>query len=108
MYVVIVVGNLLGGGAPAAMQSIVSNAADAQRQGETMGAVGVAQQPDGGGRAGGRRAAAGPGVAPAAGDWRIGAPILLLRRAAGRGAALIALRISAAARPAATPRPCPP
>ena len=39
MYVVIVVGTLLGGGAAASLQSIVSNAADAQRQGEVMGAV---------------------------------------------------------------------
>lgn len=39
MYVVIVVGTLLGGGAQAAMQSIVSNAADPQRQGEVMGSL---------------------------------------------------------------------
>jgi len=39
MYVVIIVGTLLGGGAQAALQSIVSNASDAQRQGEVMGAV---------------------------------------------------------------------
>ena len=38
MYAVIVLG-LLGGAAQAAMQSIVSNAADPTRQGQTMGAV---------------------------------------------------------------------
>jgi len=38
MYVVISFG-LLGGAAQAAMQSIVSNAADPTRQGQTMGAV---------------------------------------------------------------------
>jgi len=40
LYVVIVVGNLLGGGAAAAMQSLVSNAAQADQQGQTMGSVG--------------------------------------------------------------------
>jgi MFS transporter, DHA1 family, tetracycline resistance protein len=39
IYFVIVVGALLGGAAPAAMQSIVSNAAGAREQGQTMGAV---------------------------------------------------------------------
>jgi MFS transporter, DHA1 family, tetracycline resistance protein len=39
IYAVIVVGALLGGAAPAAMQSIVSNAAGAREQGQTMGAV---------------------------------------------------------------------
>jgi DHA1 family tetracycline resistance protein-like MFS transporter len=39
IYVVIVIGALLGGAAPAAMQSIVSNAAGAHEQGQTMGAV---------------------------------------------------------------------
>jgi DHA1 family tetracycline resistance protein-like MFS transporter len=38
MYVVIALG-LLGGAAQAAMQSIISNAADPSRQGQTMGAV---------------------------------------------------------------------
>ena len=38
IYAVIVLG-LLGGAAPAAMQSIVANAADPTRQGQTMGAV---------------------------------------------------------------------
>src|SRR5262245_63411743 len=38
MYAVILLG-LLGGAAQAAMQSIVSNAADPTRQGQTMGAV---------------------------------------------------------------------
>jgi len=38
LYAVILLG-LLGGAAQAAMQSIVSNAADATRQGQTMGAV---------------------------------------------------------------------
>jgi DHA1 family tetracycline resistance protein-like MFS transporter len=39
IYAVIVIGALLGGAAPAAMQSIVSNAANAREQGQTMGAV---------------------------------------------------------------------
>jgi DHA1 family tetracycline resistance protein-like MFS transporter len=39
MYVVIVVGTLLGGGAQASLQSIVSNAAAAERQGEVMGSL---------------------------------------------------------------------
>lgn len=39
MFVVIVAGNLLGGGAAAVIQGQVSNAADARSQGQTMGAV---------------------------------------------------------------------
>ncbi|GAP38333.1 tetracycline-efflux transporter [Piscinibacter sakaiensis] len=39
MYAVILVGTLIGGGAQAAMQSLVSNAAGATEQGRTMGAV---------------------------------------------------------------------
>ena len=39
MFVAIVAGNLLGGGAAAVIQSQVSNAADARNQGQTMGAV---------------------------------------------------------------------
>ena len=39
MFVVIVVGTLLGGGAAAVIQGLVSNAADARNQGQTMGAV---------------------------------------------------------------------
>ncbi|MGY0195080.1 MFS transporter [Leptothrix sp. BB-4] len=39
IYVVIVVGTLLGGGAQAAIQSLVSNAADPQTQGQTAGSV---------------------------------------------------------------------
>lgn len=39
MFVVIVAGNLLGGGAAAVLQSQVSNSADASSQGQTMGAV---------------------------------------------------------------------
>jgi DHA1 family tetracycline resistance protein-like MFS transporter len=39
VFVVIVVGTLLGGGAQAALQSIISNAADAHSQGRTMGSV---------------------------------------------------------------------
>jgi MFS transporter, DHA1 family, tetracycline resistance protein len=39
IYAVIVVGALLGGAAPAAMQSIVSNSAGSREQGQTMGAV---------------------------------------------------------------------
>ena len=39
MFVVIVLGNLLGGGAAAVIQSLVSNAADGRSQGTTMGSV---------------------------------------------------------------------
>lgn len=39
VFVVIVVGTLLGGGAQAAIQSLVSNAADPRHQGQTLGAV---------------------------------------------------------------------
>ena len=39
MFVVIIAGNLLGGGATAVIQSLVSNSADARSQGQTMGAV---------------------------------------------------------------------
>ncbi len=39
MFVVIIAGNLLGGGAAAVIQSQVSNSADARSQGQTMGAV---------------------------------------------------------------------
>jgi DHA1 family tetracycline resistance protein-like MFS transporter len=39
MYPVIIVGTLVGGGAAAAIQSLVSNAADARDQGRTMGSV---------------------------------------------------------------------
>jgi DHA1 family tetracycline resistance protein-like MFS transporter len=39
MYLIIVVGNLLGGGVAAALQGLVSNAADASTQGQTMGSV---------------------------------------------------------------------
>ena len=39
MFVIIVLGNLLGGGASAVIQSLVSNAADSRSQGQTMGAV---------------------------------------------------------------------
>ncbi len=39
MFVVIVAGTLLGGGAAAVIQGLVSNAADARNQGQTMGAV---------------------------------------------------------------------
>ncbi|MFN7726780.1 MAG: MFS transporter [Rubrivivax sp.] len=39
LFVIIVVGNILGGGAQAAIQSLVSNAAQADNQGQTMGSV---------------------------------------------------------------------
>jgi len=39
LYVVIVVGTLLGGGAQASIQSLVSNAADPRTQGQTAGSV---------------------------------------------------------------------
>lgn len=40
MFVIIVVGNILAGGAQAAVQSTISNAAEATAQGKTMGSVG--------------------------------------------------------------------
>ena len=39
MFIIIVVGNILGGGAGAVIQGQVSNAADARSQGQTMGSV---------------------------------------------------------------------
>ncbi len=39
MFAIIVVGNILGGGAAAVIQGLVSNAADARSQGQTMGSV---------------------------------------------------------------------
>jgi MFS transporter, DHA1 family, tetracycline resistance protein len=39
MFVIIIVGNILGGGATAVIQSQVSNAADPSTQGQTMGSV---------------------------------------------------------------------
>ena len=39
LFVVIIVGNIIAGGAQASMQSLMSNAADAQSQGRTMGSI---------------------------------------------------------------------
>ena len=39
MFAIIIVGNILGGGAAAVIQGLVSNAADARSQGQTMGSV---------------------------------------------------------------------
>ena len=39
MFIVIIVGTLLGGGAQAAITSLLSNAADSHEQGQTMGAI---------------------------------------------------------------------
>ena len=39
MFIVVVVGNILGGGAAAVIQGQVSNAADPRSQGQTMGSV---------------------------------------------------------------------
>ncbi len=39
MFAIVVVGTLIGGGAQAAMQSLISNAADERQQGQTMGSV---------------------------------------------------------------------
>ena len=39
MYAIIIVGNVFGAGAQAAIQSMVSNAADANKQGQTMGSM---------------------------------------------------------------------
>ena len=100
MYVVIVVGTLLGGGAQAAMQSIVSNAADAQRQGEVMGAVASVNSL----MAVFAPAAAGPLLIlishRPAGDWLIGLPFYTCA-AVQAVAALIAFRFFIARRHAA-------
>ncbi len=74
MFVIIVLGNLLGGGASAVIQSLVSNAADSRSQGQTMGSVSALNS---------LMAVIAPVVsAPLlgmvshlpAGDWRIGLP----------------------------------
>ncbi len=74
MFVVIVIGTLLGGGAAAVIQGRVSNAADAHSQGQTMGAVAALNS---------LMAVAAPVVSASLlgivshlpkGDWRIGLP----------------------------------
>ncbi len=74
MFVVIVIGNLLGGGAAAVIQGRVSNAADAHSQGQTMGAVSALNS---------MMAVAAPVVSASLlgivshlpkGDWRMGLP----------------------------------
>ena len=74
MFVIIVVGNILGGGAAAVIQGLISNAADARNQGQTMGSVAALNS---------LMAVIAPLVsAPLlgmvshlpAGDWRIGLP----------------------------------
>ena len=74
MFVIIVIGNILGGGAAAVIQGLVSNAADARSQGQTMGSVAALNS---------LMAVIAPLVsAPLlgmvshlpAGDWRIGLP----------------------------------
>jgi DHA1 family tetracycline resistance protein-like MFS transporter len=90
MYVVIVL-NLFGFAATSAMQSIVSNAADASRQGQTLGAVSSINS---------MMAVLAPLVgAPLlaavshlpAGDWRMGTPFYVCAALQGVGA-LIAIR----------------
>ena len=74
MFVIIVIGNIFGGGAAAVIQGQVSNAADARSQGQTMGSVSALNS---------LMAVIAPVVsAPLlgmvshlnAGDWRIGLP----------------------------------
>ena len=74
MFVIIVIGNIFGGGAAAVIQGQVSNAADARSQGQTMGSVSALNS---------LMAVIAPVVsAPllgmvshlSAGDWRIGLP----------------------------------
>jgi MFS transporter, DHA1 family, tetracycline resistance protein len=74
MFVVIVIGNLLGGGAAAVIQGRVSNAADTRSQGQTMGAVAALNS---------LMAVAAPVVSASLlgivshlpkGDWRMGLP----------------------------------
>ncbi len=84
MYVVIGM-NVLGFAVTAAMQSIVSNAADESHAGTHDGRGLVAEQPDGRGRAGHRRCTAGLRVAPAQGRLAHRRAVLLLRGLAGRG-----------------------
>ncbi|MFO1253770.1 MAG: MFS transporter, partial [Inhella sp.] len=77
MLVVLIVFNVFGYAASAAIQSIVSNSVDATRQGATMGAVAGLNS---------LMAVLGPLIGPGLltlvahlpqGDWRIGAPFLL-------------------------------
>ncbi|HMC15790.1 MAG TPA: MFS transporter [Albitalea sp.] len=86
MYVAIIV-NLLGFTAAATIQSLISSAADARTQGQTMGAVSSLQS---------LMAVLGPLIGPPLlatvsdlphGDWRIGAPFYV--GAALQGAALV-------------------
>jgi MFS transporter, DHA1 family, tetracycline resistance protein len=86
MYAVIIV-NLLGFTVAASIQSIISSAADARTQGQTMGAVSSLNS---------LAAVAGPLIGPPLlalvsdlphGDWRIGAPFYVC--AALQGAALV-------------------
>jgi DHA1 family tetracycline resistance protein-like MFS transporter len=84
MFAVIIVGNLAGGGAQASIQSLISNAADPQSQGTTMGSVAALNS---------LMAVIAPALAapllgvvshrPPGDPW-IGLPFLLLRAAAGR------------------------
>ena len=80
MMFAVIFANVLGFTVAASMQSIISSAADARTQGQTMGAVAALQQPDGGGRAGARRAAARRRLAPAARRLAHRRAVLLLRR----------------------------
>ena len=98
----VIFANLLGFTVTASIQSIISRAADAHTQGQTMGAVSGAEQPDGGRCAGDRRAAARRRVAPAEGRLAHRRAVLLLRRPAARraGAGRVALSRPAAPAPA--------
>ena len=102
----VIVANVLGYTVDRSVQSMVSNAADADSQGQTHGRGQLAEQPDRGGRAPDRRAAAGVVSHLPPGDWRIGAPLYLLRRVAGAALSLAWIHFAPARSLAATsPRP---
>ena len=108
MMFVVIVANVLGFTVAASIQSIISGAADPTTQGETMGAVSGAAEPDGGGGAGAQRAAARRGLAPAARRLADRHAVLLLRRGPGAsalGLAWMHFRKARRSRLAATPRP---
>jgi DHA1 family tetracycline resistance protein-like MFS transporter len=91
IFLVIIVGTLLSGGAQAAIQSIVANAADPHQQGRTMGAVASLNS---------LMAVAAPAIGASllhlvahrpAGDWLIGLPFFVCA-ALQASAAVIAIR----------------
>ncbi len=97
MFVIIILGNLLGGGAAAVIQGQVSNAADARSQGTTMGSVAALNS---------LMAVIAPVVsAPLLGmvshlqpgDWRIGLPFYFCAALQGGGTVIAARHFKRAA-----------